>query len=42
MKKRSKTIRTTISKGDTRFNPKFTPRRSYVSVEVLTKSRVDL
>ena len=30
------------SKGDTRFNPKFTPRRSYVSVEVLTKSRVAL
>ena len=30
------------SKGDTRFIPKFTPRRSYVSVEVLTKSRVAL
>ena len=28
------------SKGDTRFIPKFTPRRSYVSVEGLTKSRV--
>ena len=30
------------SKGDTRFIPKFTPRRSYVSVEGLTKSRVAL
>ena len=30
------------SKGDTRFIPKFTPRSSYVSVEVLTKSRVAL
>ena len=30
------------SKGDTRFIPKFTPRRSYISVEVLTKSRVAL
>ena len=30
------------SKGDTRFIPKFTPRRSYVSVKVLTKSRVAL
>ena len=29
-------------KGDTRFILKFTPRRSYVSVEVLTKSRVAL
>ena len=29
-------------KGDTRFIPKFTPRRSYVSIEVLTKSRVAL
>ena len=30
------------SKVDTRFIPKFTPRRSYVSVEGLTKSRVAL
>ena len=30
------------SKGDTRFIPKFTPRRSYVSVEGLTKSKVAL
>ena len=30
------------SKGDTRFIPKFTPRRSYISVEGLTKSRVAL
>ena len=30
------------SKGDTRFILKFTPRRSYVSVEGLTKSRVAL
>jgi hypothetical protein len=30
------------SKGDTRFIPKFTPRRSYASIEVLTKSRVAL
>ena len=30
------------SKGDTRFIPKFTPRKSYVSVEGLTKSRVAL
>ena len=30
------------SKGDTRFIPKFTPRRSYVSNEGLTKSRVVL
>ena len=30
------------SKGDTRFIPKFTPRRSYVTVEGLTKSRVAL
>ena len=30
------------SKGNIRFIPKFTPRRSYVSVEVLTKSRVAL
>ena len=30
------------SKGDTRFIPKFTPRRSYVSVEGLTKSRIAL
>ena len=30
------------SKGDTRFISKFTPRRSYVSVEVLAKSRVAL
>ena len=30
------------SKGDTRFIPKFTPRRSYVSIEGLTKSRVAL
>ena len=30
------------SKGDTRFIPKFTPQRSYVSVEGLTKSRVAL
>ena len=30
------------SKGDTRFIPKFTPRRSYISIEVLTKSRVAL
>ena len=29
-------------KGNTRFIPKFTPRRSYISVEVLTKSRVAL
>ena len=29
-------------KGNTRFIPKFTPRRSYVSVEGLTKSRVAL
>ena len=27
---------------DTRFIPKFTPQKSYVSVEVLTKSRVAL
>ena len=30
------------SKGYTRFIPKFTPRRSYVSVEGLTKSRIAL
>ena len=30
------------SKGDTRFILKFTPRRSYVSVEGLIKSRVAL
>ena len=30
------------SKGDIRFIPKFTPRRSYVSVEGLTKSRLAL
>ena len=30
------------SKVDTRFIPKFTPRRSYVSVEGLTKSMVVL
>ena len=30
------------SKGDTRFIPKFTPRRRYISIEVLTKSRVAL
>ena len=30
------------SKGDTIFIPKFTPRRSYISVEALTKSRVAL
>ena len=30
------------SNGDTRFIPKFTPRRSYVSVEGLTKNRVAL
>ena len=30
------------SKGNIRFIPKFTPRRSYVSVEGLTKSRVSL
>ena len=30
------------SKGDTRFIPKFTPRRSYISIEGLTKSRVNL
>ena len=30
------------SKGDTRFIPKFTSRRSYVSVEGLTKSRLAL
>ena len=30
------------NKGDTRFISKFTPRRSYVSVERLTKSRVAL
>jgi len=30
------------SKGDIRFIPKFTPRRSYVSVEGLTKRRVAL
>ena len=30
------------SKGDTRFIPKFTPRRSYVSIEVLKKSMVAL
>ena len=30
------------SKGDIRFIPKFTPRRSYVSVEVLKKSMVAL
>ena len=30
------------SKGNTRFILKFPPRRSYVSVEVLTKSRVAL
>ena len=30
------------SKVDTRFIPKFTPRRSYVSVEGLTKSKVAL
>ena len=30
------------SKVDTRFIPKFTPRRSYVSVEGLTKSRIAL
>ena len=30
------------SKGDTRFILKFTPRRSYVSVEGLTKIRVAL
>lgn len=30
------------SKGDTRFIPKLTPRRSCVSVEMLTKSRVAL
>ena len=30
------------SKGDIRFILKFTPRRSYVSVEGLTKSRVAL
>ena len=30
------------SKGDTRFIPKFTPRRSYVSVEGLIKSRIAL
>ena len=30
------------SKGDTRFILKFTPRRSYVSIEGLTKSRVAL
>ena len=29
-------------KGDTRFIPKFTPRRSYVSVEGLIKSRIAL
>ena len=29
-------------KGNTRFIPKFTPRRSYVSVEGLTKSGVAL
>ena len=30
------------SKGDIRFVPKFTPRRSYISIEVLTKSRFAL
>ena len=30
------------SKGDTRFIPKFTARRSYISVEALTKSRIAL
>ena len=30
------------SKGDTRFIPKFTPRRSYITIEGLTKSRVNL
>ena len=30
------------SKGDTRFILKFCPRRNYVSVEGLTKSRVAL
>jgi len=30
------------NKGDTRFIPKFTPRRSYISIEVLTKSRFAL
>ena len=30
------------SKRDTRFILKFTPQRSYVSVEVFTKSRVAL
>ena len=30
------------SKGDIRLIPKFTPRRSYISVEVLPKSRVVL
>ena len=29
-------------KGDTRFIPKFTPQRCYISVEGLTKSRVAL
>ena len=29
-------------KGNTRFIPKFTPQRSYVSVEALTKNKVAL
>ena len=42
MKISSRTINTTINEMDTRFIPKFTPQRSYVFVEVLTKSRVAL
>ena len=42
MKISSRIINTTINEMDTRFISKFTPQRSYVSVEVLTKSRVAL
>jgi len=38
----SRTKNTTTNERDTRFIPKFTPQRIYVSVEVLTKSRVAL
>jgi len=38
----SRIINATKKEIDTRFIPKFTPQRSYVSVEVLTKSRVAL